>query len=164
MNSWFSQYIQPIFPHRVGGNLQIIFSFVTIQDFCCFYCQPFHVIPLFPTSFFWKWHFKWTVFCYSLTTVFPHQRGHCLWTFFVSILFFSCGHCMFLLCISHLFTSAGMLCGWLKGDFSLKDSTMASESLRFTDFVGSIFHILCLIGPFQFLLNVTLTAILKGRD
>lgn len=35
----------------------------------------------------------------------------------------------------------------LRGGFSRQDSTMANESLRVTDFAGSIFHTLCLTKP-----------------
>lgn len=68
------------------------------------------------------------------------------------VLNFSCGHCMFLLCVSHLFTPACVLCCWLyfKEDILIKDSTMASISLRFIDFVGFIFHIFSMTRTFLF--------------
>lgn len=98
----------------------------------------------------WKGHTKWTIFHYFPTTSSKASVSRLALYLFCS--YFSCGHCMFLLCVSHLFTPACVLCCWLylKEAILIKDSTNASISLRFIDFVGFIFHIFSITRTFLF--------------
>lgn len=59
---------------------------------------------------------------------------------------------VFLLCVSHLFTPVCMLCCWLyfKEAILVKNSSIASISLRIIDFVGFIFHIFSMTRTFLF--------------
>lgn len=132
------------------------------SGFCCIYCQPF--------TFF---HFPYTILSGNgilngCPLLFSHHFlskrtlsldflciyfALFLWPLHVPALHFPPLHCSF--CV--LWPAV------LQGSFSFKDSTMANESLRFTDFAGSIFHTSCLIGPFYFLLNATLTTISERK-
>lgn len=116
---------------------QFVFDAFTARPFTATY-----------TIALWQWHTKWAIFHYfppllprplSLGSLYIHFVLF-LWSLYV------------LLCVSHLFTPACVLCCWLyfKEDILIKDSTMASITLRFIDFVGFIFDTFSMTRAFLF--------------